>query len=452
MRLWPQALRTRLMLVMVTGLLLALIASGVIHWYDRGRFVRQANVDQFVSRVEEAVKLIEESSGSRRDVYRILQSPPFHAHPVPHFPERRHIGRHQDPLAKEIEGRLREVFGGSRRVLVHFVELRPVRDVLPMPPRGAPGGIIAVVELADRSAVRLVYRLSIKPASFPARLLVSLVVLLLAAILLSWLAVRFVSGPLKLAIAQAGRLGEDLDAPPMSGDGPQEIRQLAEAMNGMQSGLKKMFEERGRFLAAISHDLRTPITRMRLRLEMLDDDEQREALLSDLVEMEHMVQETLEFMRDDRQSEPQEQVDLGALIESQAHDFEAQGLGVELELAEQAIIQGRPMGLRRCFANLLANAFRYAGSVRITLARDFDGGYLVVMEDDGPGIPEEELERVFEPFYRGDKSRTDGGSGLGLSIARNIILNHGGAIELYKSREGGLGIRIRLPANPGEAV
>ena len=224
------------------------------------------------------------------------------------------------------------------------------------------------------------------------------------------------------------------------------MQRAATAFNGMQQRLSRMISERTRTLAAISHDLKTPITRMRLRTELLEDAALRDKFEHDLGEMEQMVTQALEFMRDASEREPVQRIDVTALLESLQADFHDAHKEVTIEGSVAKPIPARPLALRRCVSNLVENALRYGGSALIRVDEDAGGINLRVL-DSGPGIPAEDLAKVFEPFYRGEasRSRETGGYGLGLAIARNIARAHGGDLTLANRAEGGLEAVLRLP-------
>jgi len=219
------------------------------------------------------------------------------------------------------------------------------------------------------------------------------------------------------------------------------------AFNVMQTRVRAYLLERAELLRAVSHDLKTPLTRMRLRAEMLADDAQRDKFLRDLAEMEAMVGSSLEFFRSLGHEPRREPVDIGALAESVAEDWRATGGSVELRGAPRSPYPAHPQALRRCLDNLVGNAIRYGERARIVI--DDDARRLRIrIEDDGPGIPEEALERVFEPFYRleGSRNRASGGTGLGLSIARNIARWHGGELVLQSGEQHkGIIAQLTLP-------
>ena len=213
----------------------------------------------------------------------------------------------------------------------------------------------------------------------------------------------------------------------------------------MQQRLSRFIADRTRVLTAMSHDLKTPITRLRLRTEMLEDEALRAKFAKDLEEMEAMVAQTLDFMRDASAQEALQRVDAMALLESLQTDYQDTGNRVEIEGSIARPYTGRPLALRRCLTNLVDNAIRYGGGATIKV-EDAAEGLTIRVLDDGPGIPEQELEQAFEPFFRGDasRSRETGGTGLGLGIARNIARAHGGDLTLRNRPEGGLEATLTL--------
>jgi signal transduction histidine kinase len=264
----------------------------------------------------------------------------------------------------------------------------------------------------------------------------------LAIMLLSVLAVRRAAKPLALLAAAAQRLGRDVTAPPVPITGPREVRAAASAFNEMQTRLRRFVEDRTQMIAAISHDLRTPITRLKLRAEFVDDDEQRIKMLSDLDEMEAMIASTLAFARDDAAREVRRPLDLALLLEVLCDEFDARYQG-----PANLTINAGVSGLKRAFANLLENARKYGGGAEVALRAE-DEQIVVTIMDNGPGIPEAEMDRVFAPFYRLETSRNrdTGGTGLGLSVARSAIRAHGGDIALTNRSEGGLCVTVVVPS------
>ena len=252
--------------------------------------------------------------------------------------------------------------------------------------------------------------------------------------------------PLALFASAAERLGVDVNVEPLPEDGPGEVRRAARAFNTMQNRLKRFIQDRTQMLAAISHDLRTPITRLRLRAEFVDDAEQRAKMLNDLEEMEQMISATLAFSRDDAANEPVAVMNVAALLSGIAAD--SRSVGNDTQYAGPALfdVAARPFALKRALTNLVENAIKYGHRARIGL-QPIDGHVEIVVDDDGPGIPDRDHERVFAPFVRleASRSRETGGVGLGLTIARNTIRGMGGDVELQSRLEGGLRVRVTLP-------
>ena len=261
---------------------------------------------------------------------------------------------------------------------------------------------------------------------------------------------RRISKPMRSLAAAAGQLGRGEEVGDLPEAGPVEIRGTVSAFNLMRDRLDRYVRDRTAMLAAISHDLRTPITSLRLQAEFVEDGDTRTKILAVLDEMQRMTEDTLAFIREDMRQEGTRTVDLHALVDSVAADLA--DLGHELGVADagRVLVACRPVALRRAFRNLLENAA--AHGVRATARVAADAGRVrVVIEDEGPGIPEADLERVFEPFVRLDasRSRDTGGAGLGLAIARTIIRGHGGDIRLENRAEGGLRATVVLPAGGG---
>jgi signal transduction histidine kinase len=264
---------------------------------------------------------------------------------------------------------------------------------------------------------------------------------LAAAAMILW-AVRRLTRPVGALAAAAERLGRDVNAPALPEDGPHEIAVAARAFNTMAGNIRRFVADRTLMLAAIGHDLRTPITRLRLRAELLDDENQRARMLADLAEMEGMIGATLAFARDDAAQEPALPLDLAALVRTVLDEAADSREGAVTAYAgpERMVLPLRPVAMKRALANLVGNALAYGGAARATLSRA-PGEVLLLIEDDGPGIPEDQLEQVFEPFRRleASRNRETGGTGLGLTIARSIIRAHGGDVRLQNRTAAGCG-------------
>lgn len=261
-----------------------------------------------------------------------------------------------------------------------------------------------------------------------------------------WFALARLTGPLRSLAGAADRLGRGEDVEPIAPTGPEEMRRLALSFNDMQARLDRFVRERTQLLGALGHDLRSPLTALRVRAEMVDDEETRERMIATIEEMREMVEATLAFSRGMAMNEPVETVSLAGFIGGLAREFDETGLAVTTGEIDDAELRIRPLSMRRALRNLIENAVRYGGRAAVS-AKKQNGSVVIRIDDEGPGIDARELERVFEPFVRLEtsRSRETGGVGLGLSIARAAVIAHGGGITLENHPEGGLRVTVTLP-------
>lgn len=269
---------------------------------------------------------------------------------------------------------------------------------------------------------------------------------LVATWLVAWFATRQLANPLQRFTSAAQRFGGDLHAPPIDIEGPYEIRQAIIAYNTMQAKIQQFIAERTHMLASISHDLRAPLTRVRLRCEFIEDIEQQRKLIRDTDEMQSMINSALGFFRDEALQEQATSFDLSELLQTVIDDYSDQGIVVDFAGPPHLVFFGRPVGIKRITANLLENAVKYAQLPCIQLSSD-TCSVRIEVSDRGPGIPEAELENVFAPFVRLEPSRNrnSGGVGLGLSSARAMARQHGGELLLRNRCGGGLVAQVELP-------
>jgi len=261
----------------------------------------------------------------------------------------------------------------------------------------------------------------------------------------AWYGAKLLSRPIQRLSDAAERLSENLDSPPLDESGPREARQAAHTFNLMQQRIREQVQQRARMLGAVSHDLRTPLSRLKLRLEQIDDEKLQGQMRQDLNDMIGMLDATLTYLHEQRTSEALQLMDVQALVESLCENAQDQGADVEVS-GHCAPLQVQPMALRSCINNLMDNALRYAGQARIEL-QDQREQLLIRVIDHGPGIAEDQREAVFEPFYRleGSRNRNSGGVGLGMTIAREAAQRLGGQLNLQETPGGGLTAIIRLP-------
>jgi signal transduction histidine kinase len=265
-------------------------------------------------------------------------------------------------------------------------------------------------------------------------------------ILISLLIARWLTRPLRVMSAEVSSLSPDEPQSRIAVTGPLEVRQLAAAFNDMRTRISELVRRRTQALAAVSHDLRTPLTRLKLRLANVPDSSLQQAMQADLIEMEAMIEATLSYLKGQDTSEALRPLDLVSLLETVVDEARDAGHDVALDAFDPLIVMGRHLSLKRGLTNLVGNAVRFGSKVVVT-ARATDGAAEVAITDDGPGIPADKLEAVMEPFVRleASRNRESGGVGLGLTIAKANIEADGGSLMLHNRAEGGLRAEIRLP-------
>lgn len=440
--LWPRSLAARTAVVLLLGLAVVQIAGLTIHALDR--------ID--LQRLEQARNL----SLRAMTVYRVVAGTP---------------PADRAAVAADLEQ--------SSRLHPTVADHPPLPDLppappffqrmmradmilAPLPPRlrpreiailgGPPGPHVKIgLRMPDGQWLLLEDRLlPPRPWHSPTFLIAFVVMSLAAAVLTIW-AVRRLTAPVRTLAAAAEALGRDVNAPPLPEDGPTEVATAAAAFNTMAGRIRRFVHDRTLMLTAIGHDLRTPITRLKLRCELMEDEELSRKMLADLDEMEAMVAATLAFGRDAADKEPVSPLDLPALLRTvldEAGDARPEAADeLSYDGPEHLTLKARPLALKRALANLVNNAVAYGGSARVSLGEPHDGLVQVRIEDSGPGVPPSELDRVFEPFHRVEASRNreTGGVGLGLPIARNILRAHGGDVTLGNRPGGGAVVTVTLP-------
>ena len=278
------------------------------------------------------------------------------------------------------------------------------------------------------------------------RILATFGVSALLVILLAWFAARRLARPIHAFAGAAERLGADPHAPPLTSQGPAEVRTAVAAFNEMQEKLRRYVNDRTLMIAAIAHDLRTPLTRLRFRVETAPP-EIRERTVADIDQMDAMISAALAYARGETQTTERARLDLTALVSAVVEDTKETGATVAFDAAVPIVVLGDALGLKRLITNLIDNAVKFGGEARLSLVRE-NGHAILSIDDKGPGLPDAELDRVFDPFYRLDASRSteSGGFGLGLATARSIARAHGGEVRLSNRPDGGLRAEVVLPA------
>ncbi|TQF85214.1 HAMP domain-containing protein [Elioraea sp. Yellowstone] len=444
-RLWPDTLAARVVLVLLAGLTLFHLGSLWLH---------QADTETALAATQEAL-LSEQIAGASRAIMSVpvdRRAELARALSTPNL-DLRWAAERALPIAapadRRIAGfaaRLQAVLAGGQGVQV---SLGPASgdEVRRVFGPGRSDAIAGAIALADGSWLNLrVVRGASAGASQHASLL-STTAMAGGILIVGLLVVRTLNRPLRQLAEAANRIATPA-APPavLPEEGPREVRSAVQAFNRMQARIDRLITDRTQALAAVSHDLRTPIARLRLRAGFLEDAETQHAIDADLDEMEAMIDATLAYLRGETESEPRRPADLAAILETLCDAAADAGHSVRWTGPRQARLVCRPIALKRAFANLIDNAVKYGGGARVSL--DADAAAMTVrVEDDGPGIPEEALEAVFEPFRRLEDSRNrgTGGSGLGLTIARQVAEAHGGTLVLENRAGGGLAATVRLP-------
>jgi signal transduction histidine kinase len=281
--------------------------------------------------------------------------------------------------------------------------------------------------------------------TLPPGLWIGLITQFFALTVAAWFGAKILARPIQRLANAAAQLGATMNSPMIEEEGPAEARRAAHVFNRMQSRIRAHLEERGRFLAAVSHDLRTPLTRMKLRMERPNEEIQRDRLLGDINEMTDMLDATLDYFRGEASIESQQLLDVQALVESMVEDAKENGHDVAVSGEAEALLT-LPIILRRCLSNLMENALRYGESAKLCLI-DAQECLTIEIRDKGPGIPANRIHSVFEPFVRLDSSRNKsyGGVGLGLSIAKEAARQCGGKLTLRNAEGGGLIASVLLP-------
>ena len=464
--LWPQSLFGRLLAASVLAVVLAQAVALLLIAQEREHFVRQGSVRDWTRRIAETTLMLAPLGRTQRAdaLAQLAASPPHmaHADAFAHGGPPRALARPfvRLPLLSDFETALRDQLRAALGP-AYGIEVGPT-PVPPPPAVALPAPFYEAHELAlhpeaaqrydvtvrfaDGDAVT--YRVMRMPggAPLPRRLSTNLALLVLLLVIVLYLTARSITRPLSDLARAADSLGREArPAPQLAERGTRELRDAARAFNTMQDRLHRYLDSRTRVLAAMSHDLKTPLTRLRLQVEALDNPPMQERIGRELDEMESMVREALALFRGLDDGEPAAAVDMNALLEKIREEF--RDLGGTVTITGQALrpLVGKPQALKRCLTNLIANAVKFGTRAEVLIA---DGADLVIrVRDHGPGIPEEQLERVFEPFYRLESSRNrdSGGTGLGLTIARDLAQAHGGSLLLANLAGGGLEATLRLP-------
>lgn len=458
-RLWPSTIAGRLTVVIVGILIVAMWASAAAYVRDRAQTTFELFSLSVADRISVIVPLLENTpAGERRDLLRALNSPTLWIGVTdgrrPRIPPVWRPNRH---LEEEVQEYIHGL--GERRIIVRRLNRwdRGDRAAPPMPGRQpAPPDllqsrvkILVAVALNSGGWVHFVGSTDTTSLRWAVRIIFWIAMSTALIIVISFWAVHRMTRPLRNFAEAAERIGLDVRSPPLPEQGSRELRNATRAFNVMQDRLRRFVDDRTMMLAAISHDLRTMLTRLKLRAEFIEDGEQQAKAIADLDEMQAMLDSTLAFARDDAAEEPRTQTDIAALVQSLCDDMADTGQPVSCSTAGRLANVCAPGAIKRAVQNIVVNAIKYGVSATVEV-RDEADRIEITVTDSGPGIPADRREDVFRPFYRLETSRNreTGGSGLGLAVARSIARRHGGDIILEDAEGGGLTVRMSLPHTP----
>lgn len=462
-RFLPKSLFGQTLLILLAGLIISHAIGSWLYTTDREQAVRAIGGFAAAQRIANLTRLVQDAPPEWRErIVSALSDQTFRvslsAQP-PSLPADFENDSSVEAVKEFLTQQVPSGSGREPRVAVSALDRRPFSGFHPMMGRGpmmhgfGPFGSVGVfrnlhvtMPLPDGQWLTFATALPETGPGFSQRFLISMALMAVIILGVSIWVVRRVTAPLSSLAMAAERLGRDVTAPPLPETGTIETRQASRAFNDMQVRLRNLVENRTRMLAAISHDLRTPLTLLRLRAESVQEPQEREKMLGTIAEMDAMVEATLKFARDDALAEPRRPTDVAALLQSIADDMSDAGLPVTMVPAKPLVYECRPGALKRALANLIDNAIKYGKAAHVAIDAT-PTAIEITIDDEGPGIPEQDLSKVFEPFYRLEwsRSRETGGVGLGLAIAQSIVQAHGGELILTNRPGRGLRAKATLP-------
>lgn len=427
-RLWPSTLRSRIAIILIFGLAIAYGLSFTVLYAERSMSAKAVMLGTLESDVATSIAVLDRLPADQRaDLtdplsrgnYRFVLGPG-----LPGVPDHSARGAEiaatiGDAIGHRFPIRMEAIPGDITRLQAHLTLTDGTPLTIDITPRG-------VMPLA--SWLPYVFGLQMVLIAF-----------------LTWLAVRQATRPLADLAAAADALDPNAKGVVMSDRGPSEVAHAARAFNAMRDRIAHYLEERVQILAAISHDLQTPITRMRLRADMADESVERSKLLNDIGEIERLVQDGIAYARSSHgNGEKFARIDLASFVESLCYDYQDTGKPVSIVGLVSGTASTKPHALRRILSNFIDNALKFGGEAEISVERREEGAIAITVMDRGPGIPEEQIEAAMQPFFRLEQSRNreTGGSGLGLAIAQQLTAAIGGTMRLYNREGGGLAAEL----------
>jgi signal transduction histidine kinase len=429
-QLWPRTLGARLFLILLAGLIMAQGLTFSTQFLERDMTARSMMLNTLENDIATSLAIFDRlPSAERADwlnrldrtAYRYVLGPGLPGVPSLTQQGATIAARIRDAVGGRFPIRFEAIPGDGKRLQAHLT----LSDGTPLTIDVTPTPIMPVAQW------------------LPYVLIAQLILLILCA----WFAVRLAIRPLADLAKAADALDPNKTTPRMSETGPREVAYAATAFNSMRDRIAQYLEERVQILAAISHDLQTPITRMKLRAEMAEDSPEKDKLTQDLAEIERLVREGVAYARSAHgNTEKLSRIDIGSFIESLVYDYQDTGKAVTLTERNDSAIITRPQALRRILTNLVDNALKFGGSADVSVKNDAAGTVLIKVLDRGPGIPEDQLEAVLQPFFRLEQSRSrdTGGTGLGLAIAHQLTQAIGGTLKLRNREGGGLSAEVVL--------
>lgn len=430
-RFWPSTLRSRLFIILFAGLAIAYGLSFSVLYTERYMSAKAVMLGTLENDVATSIAILDRLPANERadwldrlsrGNYRFVLGPGL-------------------PGVPDMSGRGKEIAGKIEEAVGHRFPLRV--ETIP----GDDKRLQAHLSLSDGSELTLdVTPRGVMPIAewLPYVFIVQMVLLVLC----TWFAVRQAIRPLAELASAADALDPNRKGPPMSEAGPSEVAHAARAFNAMRERIQHYLEERVQILAAISHDLQTPITRMRLRADLAEGSPERDKLVKDLGEIERLVQDGIAYARSAHGNvEKTARIDIASFVESISYDYQDTGKSVTVVNTAAGKMETKPHALRRILSNFIDNALKFSGAAEISVERVGEGPVTITVMDRGPGIPEDQLNAAMQPFYRLEQSRNreTGGTGLGLAIAQQLVTAIGGSIRLYNREGGGLAAEVTLP-------
>lgn len=425
---WPKSLRARLFLILLAGLAIAYGLSFGVLYAERYMSAKALMLRTLENDVATSIAVLDRTPASERpELLDWLSRGNYNLTLGPGLAGVPNISSHGQEIAAKLESaagsrfplRIEAIPGEGNRLQAHLT----LSDGSPLTIEITPRGVMPIADW------------------LPYVLVLQMALLLFC----TWFAVRQAIRPLGELAAAADALDPNAKSVPLSETGPSEVAHAARAFNAMRERIAHYLEERVQILAAISHDLQTPITRMRLRADMADESAEKDKLVRDLREIERLVQDGIAYARSSHSSgEKAARIDLVSFIDSIAYDYQDTGKAVTVVGSVDGVASTKPHALRRILSNFIDNALKFAGAAEIGVERRSEGNIVITVMDRGPGIPEDMLKAAMQPFFRLEQSRNreTGGTGLGLAIAQQLAGTIGGAVRLYNRDGGGLAAEV----------